>query len=141
MSAVAAVLQFSGVHECSEVGVPRPTLLRWLTRGRPRGRSAPRTPVPVGRVVLRADVVALARGEVNIRRLAAVMGVSYSTLHFLLRHPQRVEAISLDMLAKLCAALDCQPGDLLSYSPPASWQVPSQLPDRGDEHDQLIVSW
>jgi putative transcriptional regulator len=120
--------------------VPRPTLLGWLSPGRPRGRSETHAPVPVGQVCLHADAVALARGQRNVRRLAAAMGVSYSTLHFLLRHPQRVELLSLDVLAKLCAALDCQPGDLLSYSSPPAREAPSPR-DRAEQREEPIVSW
>lgn len=47
--------------------------------------------------------------------LAKTSGIAYSTIHKLRKAPPR--GISLDTLDKLCAALDCEPGDLLKRVP------------------------
>ena len=47
--------------------------------------------------------------------LAKESGIAYSTIHKLKKEPPH--GISFDTLDKLCAALDCAPGDLLVRVP------------------------
>src|SRR5690242_3032519 len=60
------------------------------------------------------------RGLVNVWALARDAGLAYSTVAPLIRHPERAHAIELTTLAALCEVLDCQPGELLTYSSGAS---------------------
>lgn len=47
--------------------------------------------------------------------LAKESGIAYSTIHKLQKEPPH--GISFETLDKLCAALGCEPGDLLVRSP------------------------
>ncbi len=61
-------------------------------------------------VVVRLDVM-LARRKMTSRALAAQVGITEQNLSLL--KSGRVKGIRFETLAKICAALDCQPGDLL----------------------------
>ena len=61
-------------------------------------------------VVVRLDVV-MAQRKVRGRDLAKEIGITEQNLSLL--KSGRVKGIRFDTLATLCAALDCQPGDLL----------------------------
>jgi putative transcriptional regulator len=54
------------------------------------------------------------RAGVTGYRLAALTGLTRQALYHLMREPV-AERVDAETLAKLCAALDCQPGDLLEY--------------------------
>lgn len=66
-------------------------------------------------IVCRLPVVLAEKRVRSLTRLARQAGVSRSTLTRLWYN--RTEGITFDTLAKLCASLDCQPGDLLAYVP------------------------
>ena len=66
------------------------------------------------RIVITLDAVLAARG-MRANRLAAEIGVSET--HLSLFRSGRVKGVRFETLAKLCAALDCKPGDLLDYAP------------------------
>ena len=51
--------------------------------------------------------------KMKAKDLAAVIGVSET--HMSLFRSGKVRGVRFSTLAKLCAALDCQPGDLLGY--------------------------
>ena len=55
----------------------------------------------------------LARRGMKARELAATVGISETQLS--LFRSGKVKGIRFRTLAKLCAALDCKPGDLLGY--------------------------
>ena len=55
----------------------------------------------------------LARRGMKARELAAVIGISETQLS--LFRGGKVKGLRFRTLAKLCAALDCVPGDLLDY--------------------------
>lgn len=63
-------------------------------------------------ISLRVREVAEKRG-MNIRQLANAAGISYDTALDVWHGRQR--RIDLPMLAGLCKALQCTPGDLLEY--------------------------
>ena len=65
-------------------------------------------------IVITLDAVLAARG-MRANRLAAEIGVSET--HLSLFRSGKVKGVRFETLAKLCAALDCKPGDLLDYSP------------------------
>lgn len=66
------------------------------------------------RIVVRLDVM-LARRKTTSRALAARIGISETNLSLL--RSGRVKGVRFETLARICAALDCQPGDLLEALP------------------------
>lgn len=59
-------------------------------------------------------------GRINIEKLSEASGVSTSTLHYLIKDKEHFRCMNLVTLAKLCAALGVQPGDLLTFVPGGS---------------------
>ena len=57
----------------------------------------------------------LARQRMNLADLHRETGIAYSSLHKI--GSERIRRLDLQHLAKICRALDCQPGDLLEYVP------------------------
>jgi putative transcriptional regulator len=55
----------------------------------------------------------LAARKMKAKQLAQRIGVSET--HLSLFRSGKVRGVRFSTLAKLCAALDCQPGDLVSY--------------------------
>jgi len=65
-------------------------------------------------IVVRLDVM-MARRKVRGRDLAAQIGITEQNLSLL--KSGKVKGVRFETLARLCAALDCQPGDLLEVVP------------------------
>lgn len=65
-------------------------------------------------IVIRMDAILAAR-KLKAKQVAATIGVSET--HLSLFRSGKVKGVRFSTLAKLCAALDCQPGDLLQYEP------------------------
>lgn len=63
-------------------------------------------------IVITIDKVLSAR-RMRAKDLAATIGVSET--HLSLFRSGKVRGVRFSTLAKLCAALECQPGDLLAY--------------------------
>ena len=57
----------------------------------------------------------LAARKLKAKEVAAMIGVSET--HLSLFRSGKVRGVRFSTLAKLCEALDCQPGDLLAYRP------------------------
>jgi putative transcriptional regulator len=76
-------------------------------------------------IVITIDRVLAARKR-KAKDLAATIGVSET--HLSLFRSGKVRGVRFSTLAKLCAALDCEPGDLLGYQPD-----PNDLATDGDE--------
>lgn len=57
----------------------------------------------------------LAKRAMRANRLAAEIGVSET--HLSLFRSGKVKGVRFETLAKLCAALDCKPGDLIDFEP------------------------
>ena len=68
-------------------------------------------------IVVRLDVM-MARRKVTGRDLAARIGITEQNLSLL--KSGKVRGVRFETLAKLCAELDCQPGDLLEALPPGA---------------------
>jgi putative transcriptional regulator len=64
-------------------------------------------------IVITIDRVLAAR-KLKAKQLAQTIGVSET--HLSLFRSGKVRGVRFSTLAKLCAALDCQPGDLLEYA-------------------------
>lgn len=65
-------------------------------------------------VVITIDRVLAAR-KLRAKDVAAMVGVSET--HLSLFRSGKVKGVRFSTLARLCAALDCQPGELLAYEP------------------------
>jgi putative transcriptional regulator len=59
--------------------------------------------------------VMLAKRRMTLTQLSKEVGLTYVNLSVLKN--ERVKAIRLDTLNKICKAIDCQPGDILEYVP------------------------
>lgn len=65
-------------------------------------------------IVVRLDVM-LARRKMKSRELAQQIGITEANLSLL--KSGKVKGVRFETLAAICAALDCQPGDLLEAAP------------------------
>ena len=65
-------------------------------------------------IVVNLDVM-LARRKMRSKELAQRIGITEQNVSLL--KSGKVRGIRFDTLAKICAALDCQPGDILEYAP------------------------
>ena len=63
-------------------------------------------------IVFNIDVM-LARRKMNLTELAEKVGITLANLSIL--KTGKAKAVRVETLNKLCAALDCQPGDLLEF--------------------------
>jgi len=73
-------------------------------------------PVTELKIVVRLDVM-LARRKMRSRELAERIGITEQNLSLL--KSGKVKGIRFETLAAICAALDCQPGDILEAEPAA----------------------
>ena len=67
-------------------------------------------------IVVNLDVM-LARRKMKSKDLAAYVGITEQNLSLL--KSGKVKGIRFATLERICACLDCQPGDLLEYRAPA----------------------
>ena len=65
-------------------------------------------------IIVRLDVM-LALRKMKSKELAARSGISEQNLSML--RQGKVKGVRFETLEKICAALDCAPGDLLEYQP------------------------
>lgn len=65
-------------------------------------------------IVLDLDVM-LARRKVRSKELATAIGITEQQVSLL--KSGKVKGVRFETLEKICAHLDCQPGDLLRYEP------------------------
>lgn len=65
-------------------------------------------------IVINLDRVLLER-KMKSKELAAAIDITEQNLSLL--KSGKVKGVRFDTLAKICKALDCQPGDLLEYRP------------------------
>ena len=68
-----------------------------------------------GEIIFNIDVM-LARRKMSVTQLAEKVGITLANMSIL--KTGKAKAVKVTTLAKLCEALDCQPGDLLEYSRP-----------------------
>ena len=64
------------------------------------------------RIIFNIDVM-LEKRKMSVTRLSEEVGITIANLSVLKNGKAR--ALKISTLAKLCKALDCQPGDLLEY--------------------------
>jgi putative transcriptional regulator len=65
-------------------------------------------------IVVNLDVM-LARRKMRSKELAERIGFTEANISLL--KSGKVKGVRFETLEKICAALDCQPGDLLEYRP------------------------
>lgn len=65
------------------------------------------------KIIFNIDVM-LAKRKMSVTELSQKVGITIANISILKNG--KAKAIKISTLAKLCEALDCQPGDLLEYS-------------------------
>ena len=65
-------------------------------------------------IVVNLDVM-LAKRKMRSKELAESVGITEANLSLL--KSNKVKGVRFDTLEKICAALECQPGDILEYRP------------------------
>ena len=65
-------------------------------------------------IVVKLDVM-LSERKARSKDLAAYVGITEANLSLLKQG--KVKGVRFDTLEKICAYLECQPGDLLAFSP------------------------
>lgn len=65
-------------------------------------------------IVFRIDVM-LAKRKMSLTELSERVGITLANLSIL--KTGKARAVRLETLDRLCAALDCQPGDLMEFLP------------------------
>ena len=68
-----------------------------------------------GEIIFNIDVM-LAKRKMSLTQLAEKVGITLANMSIL--KTGKAKAVKITTLAKLCDALDCQPGDLLEYRKP-----------------------
>ncbi|MEM9103450.1 MAG: helix-turn-helix transcriptional regulator [Pseudomonadota bacterium] len=63
-------------------------------------------------IIVNLDVM-LAKRKISSKELAKIIGITEANLSLLKRG--KVKGVRFDTLSAICAALDCQPGDILEY--------------------------
>ena len=64
------------------------------------------------RIIINIDVM-LAKRKMSVTELSEKVGITLANLSVLKNG--KAKAIKISTLTKLCAALDCQPGDILEF--------------------------
>lgn len=64
------------------------------------------------KIIFNIDVM-LAKRKMSVTELSQRVGITMANISILKNG--KAKAIKISTLAKLCEALDCQPGDLLEY--------------------------
>jgi putative transcriptional regulator len=65
-------------------------------------------------IIVNLDVM-LARRKMRSKELAEIIGITEQNVSLL--KSGKVRGMRFETLEKICAALDCQPGDILEYTP------------------------
>lgn len=65
-------------------------------------------------IIVQLDVI-LAKRKVKSKDLAEYVGITEANISLLKQG--RVKGVRFDTLDKICAYLECQPGDLLAFEP------------------------
>ncbi|MBE9550158.1 MAG: helix-turn-helix transcriptional regulator [Proteobacteria bacterium] len=65
-------------------------------------------------IIVRLDVQ-LSLRKMKSKELAKIIGITEPNLSLL--KSGKVKGVRFETLEKICAALDCQPGDILEYEP------------------------
>jgi len=74
-------------------------------------------------IVVNLDVM-LARRKMRSKELAEHIGITEQNVSLL--KSGKVKGMRFDTLDRICAVLDCQPGDILEYRPAADEDLPNK---------------
>lgn len=74
-------------------------------------------------IVVNLDVM-LARRKMRSKELAEHIGITEQNVSLL--KSGKVKGMRFDTLARICAVLDCQPGDILEYRPAEDEDLPNK---------------
>ncbi len=77
----------------------------------------------MGQIIFNIDVM-LAKRKMKVMELSDRVGITMANISILKNG--KAKAVKVSTLAKLCEALDCQPGDLLEYDPDAPDEEPGE---------------
>lgn len=66
----------------------------------------------MGMIIFNIDVM-LAKRKMSVTELAEKVGITITNMSIL--KTGKAKAVKVTTLAKICEALDCQPGDILEY--------------------------
>ena len=66
-------------------------------------------------IIFTLDVVMFNKGRMKVPQLHELSGINKNTLYAI--YNNKSTRLDLDVLSRLCASLECQPGDLLKYRP------------------------
>ena len=80
-------------------------------------------------IIVNVDVM-LARRKMKLNTLAELVGITPQNLSVL--KTGRARAVRFSTLEKLCAVLDCQPGDLLAFDKNAAPSTDETKENEGD---------
>lgn len=75
-------------------------------------------------IIVNLDVM-LARRKMRSKELAERIGITEQNVSLL--KSGKVKGVRFDTLERICAALDCQPGDILEYRPDEAETAPIGL--------------
>jgi putative transcriptional regulator len=78
-------------------------------------------------IVVNLDVM-LARRKMRSKELAERIGISEQNVSLL--KSGKVKGVRFETLDRICAALDCQPGDVLEYRPREMESANSSIKER-----------
>ena len=67
-----------------------------------------------GEIIFNIDIM-LAKRKMSVTELSERVGITMANISILKNG--KAKALKVTTLAKLCEALDCQPGDILEYRP------------------------
>ena len=65
-------------------------------------------------IIVNSDVM-LAKRKMKVGELASLIGITNANLSILKNG--KAKAVRMETLNAICKALDCQPGDILSFEP------------------------
>ena len=82
-------------------------------------------------IIVNLDVM-LARRKMKVGELAEKVGITLANISILKNG--KAKAIRMETLDKICAALNCQPGDILEYTAesPAETEEPAVQPKEAE---------
>lgn len=84
-------------------------------------RSENKNEEPInGEIIFNIDVM-LAKRKMSVTELSERVGITIANISVLKNG--KAKALKITTLAKLCRALDCQPGDILEYRPLSAEEV------------------
>ena len=75
-------------------------------------------------IIVNLDVM-LARRKMRSKELAERIGITEQNVSLL--KSGKVKGIRFETLGRICAVLDCQPGDILEYRSPELENLPSKV--------------